>query len=426
MAIGISILRTIERALARGRLSGSSFQKVLSNLASNSLIKKGEAGAKELFKDEFGVYPPEVLLISPTKYCNLRCKGCYADSEAKSEKLKWDTFDRIVQEAHDFWGARFFVFSGGEPLIYRDNSHNVLDIVEKYSDCYFMMYTNATLIDDKLAKRMGRLGNVMPAISVEGMKERTDDRRGQGVFDQICAAMERLRREKVLFGISMTATRENCEEVLSDEVINFYFEEMGALFGWIFHYMPIGRAITLDLLPTPEQRLWMWKRAWSLIKERQLFLVDFWNGGTASNGCIGAGREGGYMTIDWNGYANVCVFMPYSPVNMNDAYASGKTLIDVWANPFFERVRDWQRGYGYGQKFAQNPDLGNWIMPCPIRDHFAEFYEMYREFMPQPNDENAAEAVMDPAYREGMKDYNRAVGELLDPIWEKDYLKKTN
>jgi len=424
--VGISILRTIERALARGRLSSTSFRKVLSNLASNAFINKGEPGAKEKFKEEFGVFPPEVLLISPTKYCNLRCKGCYADSAADSEKLEWDVFDRMVQEAHDLWGARFFVFSGGEPLIYRDKGHGVLDIVEKYADSYFMMYTNATLIDDKLARRLGELGNVMPAVSVEGMKDRTDHRRGAGVFDKIIAAMERLLREKVLFGISMTATKENVEEVFSDEVIDFYFNEMGALFGWVFHYMPIGRAITLDLLPTPEQRLWMWKRAWELIRERHIFLVDFWNGGTISQGCIGAGRQGGYMTIDWNGYANACVFMPYSPVNMNDAYAKGMTLKDVWAHPFFERLREWQRNYGYNAPFSRNPELGNWMMPCPIRDHYAEFYELYTEFMPKPNDENAADAVMDKDYREGMKEYNKAVAELLDPIWKKDYLGKTH
>ena len=86
------------------------------------------------------------------------------------------------------------------------------------------MYTNGTLIDDAVAKRIGRLGNVSPALSIEGMKERTDARRGDGVFDKVLAAMERLRREGVIIGVSLTATRENADEILSDEVVETFFE----------------------------------------------------------------------------------------------------------------------------------------------------------------------------------------------------------
>ena len=74
----------------------------------------------------------------------------------------------------------------------------------------------ARLIDDGVAKRMGELGNLSPALSVEGMREKTDARRGDGVFDKVLAAMERLKREGVIYGISLTATRKNAEEMLSD------------------------------------------------------------------------------------------------------------------------------------------------------------------------------------------------------------------
>jgi MoaA/NifB/PqqE/SkfB family radical SAM enzyme len=328
----------------------------------------------------------------------------------------------MIHDVKEQWGARFIALSGGEPLAYKDQGKTVLDLVERHPECFFMMYTNGTLIDDKTAERMGKLGNIIPAISVEGLKESTDRRRGKGIHDQIVAAMERLKQQKVLFGISMTATRNNVEEILSDEVINYYFDEMGALWGWIFQYMPIGRAITLDLLPTPEQRLWMWKRNWELIKERNLFLVDFWNGGTISSGCIAAGRSGGYMSVNWNGDVTSCAFMPYSPVNVNDIFTQGKTFIDIWKHPFFARIREWQKDYGFENRISQAEDLGNWMMPCPIRDHYAEFFEMQREYDLKPVDENACEALLDPEYRQGLKDYNAAVAALVDPVWENHYL----
>ncbi len=418
----MAIFRTIERALAANSLSKAAIRGVIKNLARDVMLNKGEPTVRARFMETYGTRPPEILLISPTKFCNLNCTGCYADSTAVNEKLSWPVLDRLVNEVRTLWGGRFVVFSGGEPLAYRDEGHGVMDLAESHPDVFFMMYTNGTLIDDETARRMAKMGNLMPAISIEGMKERTDARRGDGVFDRIIAAMERLRREKVLFGVSITATKDNVEEILSDPVIDFYFNKMGAHFAWVFQYMPIGRAITLDLLPTPEQRLWMWKRSWELIKDRQIYVSDFWNGGTAAMGCIGAGRAGGYMAIVWNGDVVPCVFMPYSPVNVNTAYAEGKTLNDIWDNSFFHRVREWQKDYGYDKKYGESKNIRNWMMPCPMRDHFEEFQPVLQQYRLHPIDENAGAALTDPEYRKGIIEYNRAVAKLLDPIWEKEYM----
>jgi MoaA/NifB/PqqE/SkfB family radical SAM enzyme len=422
MEMVVTILRTIETALAEKRLSRASVRGLLKNLVHGAIMKEeAQKGTRDRFRALTKVSPPEVLLISPTKACNLRCKGCYADSTAVQEKLSWPVLDRLVGEARSLWGSRFIVFSGGEPLIYRDEGKGVMDLAEKYPGTYFMMYTNATLIDDGTARRMAELGNIMPAISIEGLKEKTDARRGDGIFDKVVAAMERLRKAKVFYGVSITATRENAEEILSDEVIDFYFKKMGALFAWVFHYMPIGRAITLDLIPSPEQRLWLWKRTQELVKERRLFIADFWNGGVAAQGCIGAGRAGGYMAVCWNGDVVPCVFMPYSPININTAYAEGKNLIDVWSHPFFANVRKWQYDYGYTKDFDASREIRNWMMPCPIRDHYKEFHPWVEKYGLKPIDENAAAAVHDPDYLKGMEEYNRAVAGLMDPIWTEFY-----
>jgi len=69
-------------------------------------------------------------------------------------------------------------------------------------------------------------------ISVEGWRERTDERRGKGVFDTVLATMDRLKCDGVPFGISLTGTRHNAEEILSDDFIDFFMER-GALFAWL-------------------------------------------------------------------------------------------------------------------------------------------------------------------------------------------------
>jgi MoaA/NifB/PqqE/SkfB family radical SAM enzyme len=416
----VALLHSFERALIERRLAPAVVRRALRNLGLRIILERGDRSAADAFKEQYGTHPPAMLLISPGKACNLRCTGCYADSGSASEKLDWHTFDRVIAESKTLWGARFVAISGGEPFAYRAQGRGLLDAAEKHDDCFFLVYSNGTLIDDRVAERLAELGNVTPAISVEGWRERTDARRGPGVFDQVVAAMGRLRDAGVPFGISLTATCENAQEILSDEFIDFFYEEQGALYGWLFHYMPIGRSYTLGLLPTPEQRLWMWRRSWQLIRERQIVLADFWNHGTVTDGCISSGRfsGGGYLNINWNGAVTPCVFVPYSPVNINEIYARGGTLNDAWADAFFDHLRSWQRAYRRG-----NGHAGNWMAPCPIRDHHAAFRRVLIEHEPDPTDANATEALLDPEYARGMIAYGEACQSLDEEIWEGHYLR---
>lgn len=421
MFMGLALTHTIERILVERRASKAVRRTLFETVVRGLIFHQAGRDAKARFRARYGEDPPSLLVISPGKTCNLRCVGCYADAGPTAEKLDWATFDRIITEAKTLWGARIFVLSGGEPLAYRSDGKGVLDAVEKHRDCFFLMYTNGTLITDRVAARMAEAGNLTPALSVEGFRERTDARRGAGVFDRVLAAMARLREAGVPFGVSLTATRDNCEEILSDEFVDFFFEQQGALYGWIFHYMPIGRAITLDLMPTPQQRLWMWRRSWELIRERRIFLADFWNHGTTVEGCISAGRGGGYLYIDWNGAVSPCVFVPYSPVNVKEVYARGGTLNDVWAEPFFADIRAWQREYGLGQP---NPEkVGNWLAPCIIRDHHATLRRIMARRRPKPTDPNAEEALRDEGYRRGLAAYDQEWLALSGQIWERCYLR---
>ncbi|HFB61358.1 MAG TPA: radical SAM protein, partial [Bacteroidetes bacterium] len=124
---------------------------------------------KEAYKEKYGDYPPQFITLSPGKGCNLHCVGCYASSDAAvAEKLDFETTRRIVREAHDIFGSRFMVISGGEPFMYRADGKTILDIFEEFNDMFFLVYTNGTLITEGLADKLAKLANVTPAISVEG------------------------------------------------------------------------------------------------------------------------------------------------------------------------------------------------------------------------------------------------------------------
>jgi len=416
IAIGLAIMGSIDRALAGKYLSDSTIRAILQLLVKGLFFDQGDQTRAQIFQQQYGQKPPSFLLISPSKACNLHCTGCYADSTEQPRSLDWDIVDRMITEAKDLWGARFFVFSGGEPFAYRSNDKGILELIEKHSDCFFMTYTNGTLINDEISRRLAEDGNMLLCISVEGWRERTDERRGKGVFDTVLATMDRLKCDGVPFGISLTGTRHNAEEILSDDFIDFFMER-GALFAWLFQYMPIGRAYTLDMMVTPEQRTWMWRRSWQIVREKRFFLADFWNSGTACDGCLSAGGHGsgGYFYVDWNGAVSPCVFMPYSPVNIKQVYARDGNLNDVWNDPFFHALRNWQKEYKAARR--------NGLAPCPNRDHHEELEPLLLQYEPEPIDENAAQTLVDPFYTSGLKDYNRQFESLTGEIWRKHYVE---
>jgi MoaA/NifB/PqqE/SkfB family radical SAM enzyme len=423
-----ALLCSFKRALDRKQISRRVLHALLrtafGNYANEMQDRESKDAVVEFARRHDGQRPPGFITVSPSRACNLRCTGCYASAGPGAEGLHWEELSRIVTDAKRQWGVRFFVISGGEPFAYRSQGKSLLDLIKAHHDCFFMAYTNGTLIDARAAERLAETGNLTPAISVEGFEERTDERRGAGVFQRVLTAMGHLRRVGVPFGISLTATRDNAEEILSDQFIDFFFDEQQAVYGWLFQYMPIGRAYTLDLLITPEQRLWMWRRTWQLVRERHIMLADFWNCGTVSEGCIAAGAPGGYLYIDWNGKVMPCVFVPYAAANIHDIYRRGGTLDDIYELPYFRAIRRWQFDYGLGKERAE--EHGNWLLPCSFRDHYGMGRELIDTFHPEPEDATAAQALQDHDYSDGLIRYDKALEELFEPVWEEEYLHESS
>jgi len=297
--------RTMMYAIDRGLRSGQISRQVWTpfvNSFGNVYLKNLDK--IKAFQEKYGFKPPGFVTISPTKNCNLQCIGCYANSFRTSrERLDFEIVTRVVREQKELWNSHFTVISGGEPLVYKSQGKTIFDLAREHSDTFFLMYTNGTLINEEVAQKFAEVGNITPAISVEGFEEETDKRRGKGVHQKILRAFENLSKVGVPYGISITATRHNAEIIMSDEFIDYYFNQHGVLYGWIFQYMPIGRSFTLDLMVTPQQRLEMYLKTWQLIREKGVFMADFWNCGAVSSGCISAGKPGGYFYIDWNGNA---------------------------------------------------------------------------------------------------------------------------
>lgn len=316
--------------------------KVVVNFLINSVLM-GIPKERELSR-HLGYSVPWAILIDPTDRCNLHCKGCWAGKYAKKNDLDFALLDRIITEGEDL-SIYFYVWSGGEPLVRRED---IVKLALRHPDSVFHIFTNGTLIDDAFAEKCVKAGNITFALSVEGFEEATDARRGKGVFKKVMQAAEILKKHGLFFGFSTAYHRNNTEEVGSDEYIDMLVDK-GFLYGWFFTYVPVGADEDLNFMATPEQRAYMYQRLHEIRDNKAIFTIDFWNDGQYSGGCIAGGRR--YFHINAAGEVEPCAFIHYSNCNIKDV-----SLKEALGNPLF-------RAYQKRQPFDNNL-----LRPCPLID----------------------------------------------------------
>ena len=300
---------------------------------------------QEEARKKYNCNVPWAILLDPTSACNLHCTGCWAAEYGNKLNLSFDEIDSIIRQGKEL-GVYMYIYTGGEPLV---RKKDLIALCEKHSDCQFLSFTNATLIDEAFAEDMLRVKNFMPAISLEGFEMATDGRRGDGVYQKVVRAMEILKEKKLPFGISACYTSQNLDSISSDAFID-QLVEWGARFIWYFHYMPVGNDAAPELMPNPQQREQMYRRIREIRATKPIFGMDFQNDGEYVGGCIAGGRR--YLHINANGDVDPCVFIHYSDSNIRE-----KTLLECLQGPIFMAYHD-------GQPFNENH-----LRPCPMLEN---------------------------------------------------------
>lgn len=303
---------------------------------------------------------PWLMLLDPTSACNMKCKGCWSAEYGHKLKLTYDEMNDVVNQGVEL-GTHLYMFTGGEPLIMKDE---ILRLCREHQDCTFLAYTNATLIDQKFCDDMKEVGNLTLALSIEGSEGDNDFRRGDGAYARTINAMELLKKNGCIFGISVCYTSKNCESVTSEEFVDLMIEK-GVKFALYFNYMPVGTGAIEELIPTPEQRthMYFWLKKMRNGKTgKPLFVMDFQDDGEYVGGCIAGGRN--YFHINSAGDIEPCVFIHFSDSNIRT-----HKILDALRNPLF-------MCYYHNQPFNDNH-----LRPCPMLEN----PEMLRKMIAKTN-----------------------------------------
>jgi len=281
--------------------------------------------------EENGEHIPPFLIASITSSCNLHCEGCYARAnhsctdKEEEQQLTEEEWLKIFNEAKEI-GVGFILLAGGEPLIRKD----IIKKAGTISEILFPVFTNGTMIDEDYLNIFDKHRNLIPILSIEGREEKTDQRRGDGVYRKLILSMESLKKNKILFGASVTVTTENLEEVSSKEYIEA-ISENGCKGVIYVEYVPVTKE-SKNLALGDKEREYLNKRLINLRETHQnLLFISFPGDEKSSGGCLAAGR--GFFHINGDGGVEPCPFSPYSDTNIKTC-----TVLEALQSPLFFKL----------------------------------------------------------------------------------------
>ena len=220
-----------------------------------------------------------VVVWNATRTCNLECVHCYADARIKrfAGELTTEEAQRMIDDLASI-NTPALLISGGEPLVRPD----ILDLAE-YATALGVRVTfstNGTLIDEKKAARIAKIGVTYVGISVDGGEARHDQFRGRvGAYRDAIRGIRNCRAAGIRVGIRFTVTQENLGEL--GEIFRIVEEEnIGRL--CLYHLVYAGRGAYLsgiDLTVDEKRKMMI----------RLMEQVESWNE---------RGREVEVMTVD--------------------------------------------------------------------------------------------------------------------------------
>jgi radical SAM protein with 4Fe4S-binding SPASM domain len=195
----------------------------------------GAAGSRGMGCIGFPAHP----VWEMTTACNLRCIHCHTSGgKPAADELTTDEAKRLLDQLAGVSEFRMMAFTGGEPLVRSD----LFELLAYSQALGFTntMATNATLIDDAVARRLRRCGVVIAAVSLDGFDAATHDFvRGQpGVFEATLRGIRALRWAGILLHINITAMEYNMDQI---EPLMTLVDELGTGILLMYQLVPVGR-----------------------------------------------------------------------------------------------------------------------------------------------------------------------------------------
>jgi len=298
---------------------------------------------------------PPFLILSITSRCNLFCAGCYAAAAGNINSKKMldaNFWTSVIREASEL-GVFGFVIAGGEPFMFP----GLMDLCAEFQDRFFIIVTNGTALKEEDYERLGKCKNTAVLVSLEGDKEMTDARRGEGTYDAAIDTIRRLSYEGVMTGLSVTIDRRNfrywMDEGKVDELI-----DAGVVIGAFIEYIPTPG--DSELILTTEERKEFREKMLDYRENKKLYVIHSPGDEEFFGGCVSAGR--GFAHVTPSGDLTPC---PVSDIATNNLKHS--SLREALGSRLFEEIRK-------NEHLLETEGI-----PCALFSHPKEVDELAKE-----------------------------------------------
>ena len=293
-----------------------------------------------------GIVFPPFLHLSIINSCNLRCQGCWVDVQAPRAMLSTDELDAIIGDAKRH-GNSFFGLLGGEPFLHP----GLFEILERHGDCYFQIFTNGQLITPDVARRLARLGNATPLVSIEGDALVSDERRGnRHVLDRTLRGLEACVEARMLTGVATSLCQSNIDQLLTESWLD-RLVELGVHYAWFHTYRPVGPEASAELALRPEQLVRVREFVVAMRARKPIGIVDAYYDGEGQALCPMA--AGITHHVGPTGFVEPC---PIIQLAVDDA-RTGSFYDTVTNSAFLRDMREAAAAHSRGCVMLENPRL---------------------------------------------------------------------
>jgi MoaA/NifB/PqqE/SkfB family radical SAM enzyme len=327
-------------------------------LLSTMSLLRAYTGTMQLRKksEMEGVIVPPALILSLTQHCNLSCSGCFAAASGitchkdgghqRKEKpqLDWRGWSSIISEASEL-GVFGFFLAGGEPFLFP----RLLELCEEFKDRCFIVFTNGTAIKESDFERLKHLSNTAIMVSIEGGKDATNLRRGEGVYQKALSTLRQLSKIGTPNGISATITRLNYKYWMNPECIDSLTNQ-GVRVALFIEYIPVMSAPEMGsnnvnsknklteqndhfLMLMKEERSEFRAQILSYRQKKPLYIVHSPGDEEYFGGCVSAGR--GFAHVTPAGDLTPCPVSNVATHNLNTA-----SLREGFGSLLFRKIRE--------------------------------------------------------------------------------------
>jgi MoaA/NifB/PqqE/SkfB family radical SAM enzyme len=287
---------------------------------------------------ERGMQVPPFLVLSVTSRCNLRCTGCFAGAvgittgaPTARKPLGLDDWRRVIDESAAV-GVMGFVIAGGEPFLLP----GIATLFQHFTDRMFLVFTNGTALRDRDYEVLKSCRNTAVVVSLEGDRELTDERRGNGVYESALRSLDRLRAAGVLTGLSITVGTANIDYWSDERKIDALIARSGPL-AFFIEQIPTGEGDGIVAIPSiPEEKRLRFRETVLRVRSRETgaaYLVHSPADEEFFGGCVSAGR--GFAHVTPTGDVTACPFSALATHNLGTS-----TVSEALAGSFFSMIRE--------------------------------------------------------------------------------------